>query len=90
MEMREHGIALERTVGATPGMGETRTGRRQRFEAEFLEVTRAADIPRIGNDEASGLVKLPKDFAFVRGRRSAHGTLIGIEEPRNDDCATIG
>ena len=58
-------------------MGVAGAGRRQRLEAEALQIARAADIPRIGNDEAAGLVQFAKRLALVGGGRTGgrHGTL---------------
>src|SRR6185312_1319103 len=42
------------------------------LEAEALKVARAADIPRIGNDEAAALVQFAEGLAFVGGGRAGH------------------
>ena len=69
-EMREHLVAALRAVGVALRVGVAGTGGRQRLEAEALQIARAADIPRIGNDEAAGLVQLAKRLAlFGDGRR---------------------
>jgi hypothetical protein len=46
-------------------MGVTGTRRRQSLEAEPLQVTGAADIPWIGNDEASTLMQRAECTAFI-------------------------
>jgi hypothetical protein len=59
-----HGRGL-RAVGKTLRMGVAGAGRRQRLEAQALQIARAADVPRIGNDEAAGLVQLAEGLALV-------------------------
>ena len=71
--VREH-----RSSGTAPsakpcGMGVAGAGGRQRLEAEALEIARAADVPRIGNDEAAGLRAACGTCAFVGGRRTGAG-----------------
>jgi hypothetical protein len=46
-------------------MGIARTRGRQRLEAEALHVACAADIPGIGNDEATALMQRAERAAFV-------------------------
>src|SRR5208282_536130 len=53
-------------------MGVSRAGRRQRLEAEALQIARGADIPRIGDDEAAALVELAEGLALI-GNRGAGG-----------------
>ena len=65
--MSKHVIAALRTVSAAFRVGMSGARRRQCFEAETLQVARAADIPRIGNDEAAGLMKGAEGFALVGG-----------------------
>ena len=52
-------------VGLGDGPGKACAGGRQRLEAEMLQGFRAADIERIGDDEASALVQFPERGAFV-------------------------
>src|SRR5208282_3968800 len=61
-------------------MGVSSARRRQRLEAEALQIARGADIPRIGDDEAAGLVKLTKGLALVcnRGAGAAHARTRGV------------
>src|SRR2546428_10234732 len=62
--MREDGVARDRRVRHTAREGKSRAGRSQRLEAEMLQVARAADVPWVGNDEASRGVELAKRSAF--------------------------
>ena len=72
-EMRQHLIAALRAVGIALRMGLARARRRQCFEAQALQIARAADIPRIGNDEAAGFVKLMEGLPLVGGRWTVRG-----------------
>ena len=62
-------------------MGVAGAGRRQRLEAEALQIARAADVPRIGDDEAAGLVQFAEGLALVGGGRTGgwHETLPAME-----------
>ena len=51
-------------------MGVAGAGRRQRFEAETLQITRGADIPWVGNDEATRFVQLAERLALFGSRRT--------------------
>src|SRR6187399_1944739 len=62
--MRKHVIARHRRVGDAARECKTRAGRGERLEAEVLQVARGADVPRVGNDEASGRVQLAKSGAL--------------------------
>src|SRR5580692_5440454 len=75
--MGEYVVAALGAVGITFRMRMAGAGRRQRLEAQALQVARAADVPRIGNDEAAGFVKLMKSLALVGGgwTRARHGNL---------------
>ncbi len=55
--MRQHLVARLRAVGIAHRMGVAGAGGGQRLEAEALKIARAADVPRIGNDEAAALVR---------------------------------
>ena len=48
-------------------MGEAGTGRRQRLEAEPLQIASGADVPWIGNDEAAAFVQRAERAAFLGG-----------------------
>ena len=72
-KMRQHLIAALRAVGIALRMGVARARRRQGFEAQALQIARAADIPRIGNDEAAGFVKLTESLPLVGGRWTGPG-----------------
>src|ERR1043166_5809801 len=73
--MGERQVAAELTIGKTLSEGEASAGGGERLEAEALKITRGADVPRIGNDETSGLVELAKGAAFVgdAGAGGGHG-----------------
>ena len=64
--MRQHRRRADCAPSATPArIGKAGAGGRQRLEAETLQIARAADVPRIGNDEAAGLVQLAEGAAFL-------------------------
>lgn len=63
-EMGQHLIERHGAVGPSRRPGEARAGGGERLEAEALQVARAADIPRIGHDEAAGLMEPAKLRAF--------------------------
>ena len=75
--MRQHSVARHRAVGIAlrEGIAGAR-GRGQRLEAEMLQIACGADVPRIGNDEAAGLVQLAEGAALV-GNRWACGMTHG-------------
>ena len=73
-------IARHRAVGQPQGEGKARAGRGQRLEAETLQVTCGADVPRIGDDEASGLVELAIDGAFFGDGGHDRGSLFRAGE----------
>ena len=52
-------------VGLADGPGKARAGGGQRLEAEMLQRLGAADIERIGDDEAAALVQLLERGALV-------------------------
>ena len=56
---------VTRLSALADGPGKACAGRSQRLEAEMLQGLRAADIERIGDDEASALVQFPECGAFV-------------------------
>src|SRR5204862_332731 len=57
---------------ATPHVGETEAGGRQRLEAERGQEPRGTRIPRIGDDEGAGPpVQFLKGFGFFRLRAHA-------------------
>ena len=63
-DMRKHVVARHRRVGETARECKTRAGRGERLEAQMLQVARGADVPWIGNDEASGRMQLAKRGAL--------------------------
>ena len=67
-EMRQHHVARHVAVGIALRMRKAGTGGRQRLEAEPLQIAGAADVPRIGNDEAAGFMQAAEDTAFIGGR----------------------
>src|SRR5262249_24392170 len=64
-DMRQHAIAADGVVRQSQRPGRTRARGGDRFEAEMLEIARAADIPRIGNDEAAALMERTKHAALL-------------------------
>src|SRR6202035_1681611 len=75
--MGEYVVAALGAVGITFRMRMAGAGRRQGLEAKALQVSRTADVPRIGNDEAAGFMKLMKSLALVGcgWTRARHGNL---------------
>src|SRR5262249_51108589 len=75
--VRQHVVDRLRAVGVALRMGVARAGRRQRLKTESLKITCAAHVPRIGNDEAAGLVQLAEGPALVGSGRTGgrHGKL---------------
>ena len=63
--MGERQIPAELPIGKALAEGETGAGRGKRLEAEALQIARAAHVPRVGNDETAGLVKLAEGAAFL-------------------------
>ncbi len=59
-------------VGLGDGPGEACARGSQRLEAEMLQGFRAADIERIGDDEASALVQFPERGALVSSCQHGH------------------
>ncbi len=82
--VHEHIVHRLPAIRITLRMGMTGAGGRQRLEAEALEIARAADIPRIGNDEAAGLVQRAEGLALVGGGRAGrrHGKLPAMEKTK--------
>ena len=68
LEMAEHLVEGHPGIGPTQGPGEPGARRREGLEAEHLEVPGAADVPRIGDDEAAGLVQRAERGRAVDGR----------------------
>src|SRR5207248_2461835 len=56
-QMRERNLERDLVVAAADGPCQTRAGRGERREPEVDEEPRAADIPRVRNDEAARLVE---------------------------------
>src|SRR5262249_28852950 len=74
LDARSHGAEVfERVLQAHAVVrqparpGKAGAGGGQRAKAELLEHARTAQIPRIGNDEATRRVQLAKDAIAVRG-----------------------
>src|SRR4029079_18095518 len=63
-QMRKHVVTVLRAVGAALRVGVAATRQSQGLEAEAFEIARAADIPRIRDDEAAGLMELAKGLAL--------------------------
>ena len=89
--MRKHVIARHRRVGDAARECKTRAGRSERLEAQVLQVARRADVPWVGNDEASGRVQLAKRGALFGD--GGHETLSDCKvdmsfrsEPTGPDC----
>ncbi len=61
--VREHGVASHGAIRQTAGKSEAGRCGGQRFETEMLKVARGADVPGIGNDEATFAMKLAKTGA---------------------------
>ena len=57
LEMRQRLVEGHRRVGLAQGPGEPGTRRRECREPDHLEVAGAADVPRVGDDEAAGFVE---------------------------------
>src|SRR5215510_8439384 len=74
MQVFEHQVARHRAVGIALREGKAGAGRGERLEAERLQVTRAANVPGIGNDEAAALMQLAEGLALVGDAR--HGALV--------------
>ena len=81
-EVSKNLIARLRAIGETLRMGVARTGGRQRLEAEALQIAGGADVPRIGNDEAAGIMQAPEGVAFFCRRRVGHGKSLGQKRAR--------
>ena len=83
--VRQHVVARLRAVGIAFGMRVAGAGRGDGLEAEALKIARAADVPRVRNDEAAALVQLAEGLALVGGRRTGgrHGKLPAIGEARS-------
>ena len=76
---------------AHPRNGKTRAGRGESLEVQMLQVARGADVPWIGNDEASGRMQLAKRGALFGD--GGHETLSDCKvdmsirlEPTGPDC----
>src|SRR5262249_38094948 len=73
-EITEHRLDRDGAIGQPLRPGKPRARRGERLEAETLQITGAAGVERIGNDEAALLVKLAKRAAFFGNGR--HGWLL--------------
>ena len=71
--MGQHDVKALRAVGITERVRVTCTRRCERFKSQALEIARRSDIPRIGDDEATGLVQLAEGLALIgNGRTCGH------------------
>jgi hypothetical protein len=64
-DMRQHLVLRAAAVGVAHRPGGAGARRRQCLEAQRGEIFGAADIPRIGNDEASAFVQAAEFTAFI-------------------------
>jgi len=64
-EMRADIVDGDPIVGLSNRPCKARTGGRKRLESQMLQRQRAADVPWVGNREATGLMHLPECCAFV-------------------------
>src|SRR6185437_10135125 len=71
--MRQRHVARDGAVGEAERMRVAGRGRRQRLEAEALQIAGAADIPWVGNDETPALVQFAECLALVGRGRAGHG-----------------
>src|SRR5665811_360823 len=78
-EVSENLIARLLAIGVALRMGVAQAGGRQRLEAEPLQIAGAADVPRIGDDEASGIMQAAEDVAFFGRRWVDHAKIPGKE-----------
>ena len=65
-EMLQHLLERDAVVGLSDRPRKTGAGRGDRLEAEMLQRPGTADIPRVRQHEAAGLVHLAEDSALVR------------------------
>src|SRR5262245_64597907 len=72
-DVGEHLLARHATIGGAARPGKSRAGGGERLEAQVLQVARGADVPWVGNNEASTFVQAPKGGALF-GRRW-HGVI---------------
>ena len=68
--------------------GKARAGRRQRLEAQGLQIARRADIPGVGNDEAPALVQPPELAPLVSNCRHGRPPVCYSVAGRREDAAT--
>ncbi len=64
-KMDEHEVKRHRAIGVTLRVGEPGTRGGQGLEAETGEISRAAGVPGIWDDEAAALMKDPERVALV-------------------------
>src|SRR5215831_9931198 len=67
-DVGKHLLARHPTIGGAARPGKSRAGGGEGFKAQVLQVARGADVPWVGNSEASLLVQAPKGGALF-GRR---------------------
>ena len=72
-KMREGFLQCHAVVGPAHGPGKSGAGCRERRETELGEHVCAAEVPRVGHDEAARLVELTKYAAAFRGVDHAAG-----------------
>jgi hypothetical protein len=69
-EMRECHLARDAVVRPRARPREARARRRERLEAQALQIARAARVPRIGDDEAPGRVQLTERAPAISDGRT--------------------
>src|SRR5215831_14526610 len=67
-DVGKHVLARHATICGAARPGKSRAGGGERLEAQALQVAHGADVPGVGNNEASLLVQAPKGSALF-GRR---------------------
>src|SRR6516162_685708 len=67
-DVGKHELARHAAVGGAARPGKSRAGGGERLEAQVLQIARGADVPWVGNNEASPFVEAPKGGTLV-GRR---------------------